>query len=143
MSFLRFATVLMILCSFPYGLFAASNVIDTKSVREEGRKIGVGKKTSMLDFDKNNDGKIDQVMILDSKGNKLYEELDFDFDGEMDDFCFYANGVLERELVDTNFDGKIDLWVYMKNGVYVERYERDRDYDGVIDLVKEFGKPRK
>jgi len=143
MSFLRIVSVLLILCSFPCGIAAASTDSDIRSVMEEGRKTGVGKKTSRLDFDKNNDGKIDQTMVLDSKGNKLYEELDFDFDGEMDDFCFYANGVLERELVDTNFDGRIDLWVYMRKGVYVERYERDRDYDGVVDLVKEFGKPKK
>jgi len=143
MSFLRIVSVLLILCSFPSVLSAASTDVNTKSVMEEGRKVGAGKKTSRLDFDKNNDGKIDQAMVLDSKGNKLYEELDFDFDGEMDDFCFFANGVLERELVDTNYDGRIDLWVYMKNGVYVERYERDRDFDGVIDLVREFGKPRK
>jgi hypothetical protein len=127
----------------PFGLSALTPNADIQSVRDEARKSYAGKKTSRLEFDKNSDKKIDQLMILDAKGNKLYEELDFNLDGEMDDFCFYSNGVLEKELIDSNFDGKIDLWVYLKKGIYVERYERDTDFDGTIDFVKEFGKPRK
>jgi hypothetical protein len=46
---------------------------------------------------------------------------------------------LIRQEVDTNFDGRIDVWVYLHEGLYIESYRRDSDYDGEIDLVKEYG----
>ena len=118
----------LIFCFLSSGLTALTSSTDIQAVRDEARKGYAGKKTSRLEFDKNKDGKIDQFMILDAKGNKIYEELDFNLDGEMDDFCFYANGVLEKELIDSNFDGKIDLWVYLQKGIYIERYERDNGF---------------
>ena len=64
--------------------------------------------------------------------------MDFNHDGMMDDFYFYANDVLIREELDTNYDGAIDLWVFLHRGVYVERYERDTDFDGIPDIVKDY-----
>ncbi len=123
-------------------LFSVSAEVDVERIRQETYASFSSIKTSKLEFDRNRDGKIDQVMILDEKGRKLYEELDFNFDGRMDDLCFYTNGVLQSEWIDTNFDGRIDLWVYLKNGVYVDRYERDTNYDGVVDKVKQFGQKK-
>ena len=89
--------------------------------------------------DTNNDGRIDYGLELDEYNEKKREVVDFNHDGMMDDFYFYVNGVLEREELDTNFDGRIDLWIFMHDGVRVAGYERDTDYDGSVDLVKEFG----
>lgn len=123
-------------------LFSATSDIDVEQIRKETYASFAAIKTTKLEFDRNKDGKIDSLMILDEKGKKLYEELDYNFDGRMDDLCFYINGVLQREWIDTNFDGRIDLWVYLKNGVYVDRYEKDTDYDGVVDKVKLFGQKK-
>lgn len=123
-------------------LFPASPEVNIEGIRQETYASFASIKTSKLEFDRNKDGKIDHIMILDEKGKKLYEELDYNFDGRMDDLCFYTNGVLQSEWIDTNFDGKIDLWVYLKNGIYVERYEKDTDYDGVADIVRQFGQKK-
>jgi hypothetical protein len=123
-------------------LFSASAEVDVERIRQDTYASFSSIKTSRLEFDRNKDGRMDHVMILDEKGRKLYEELDFNFDGRMDDLCFYTNGVLQSEWIDTNFDGKIDLWVYLRNGVYVDRYERDTNYDGVVDKVKQFGEKK-
>lgn len=90
--------------------------------------------------DTNGDGRRDYALKLDERGDKRYEAVDFNFDGMMDDFYLYKNGALFREELDTNFDGRIDLWIFMHDGVRVEGYERDTDYDGVVDIVKEFGR---
>ncbi len=89
--------------------------------------------------DTNEDGTIDYALMLTENNQKRYEAMDFNFDGLMDDFYYYERGVLVREEIDTNFDGAVDLWIHMHEGVYVGGYERDSDYDGEIDLVKEFG----
>ncbi len=123
-------------------LFSVPSEVDIGKIRQETYASFSSIKTSKLEFDRNKDGKIDHIMILDEKGKKLYEELDYNFDDRMDDLCFYTNGVLQSEWIDTNFDGKIDLWVYLKNGIYVDRYEKDTDYDGVVDKVKQFGQKK-
>ncbi|MFW6228130.1 MAG: hypothetical protein ACOC2V_01610 [Alkalispirochaeta sp.] len=89
--------------------------------------------------DTDNDGVEDYALKLDERGNKRYEAVDFNGDGLMDDFYFYRNGALHREELDTNFDGVIDLWIYMHDGVRIAGYDRDTDYDGHVDLTKEFG----
>lgn len=92
-----------------------------------------------LTADQNNDGMVDYAVKLNEDNQKTNEAMDFNYDGLMDDFYFYANEVLVREELDTNYDGAIDLWVYLHRGVYVERYERDTDYDGKPDIVKAYG----
>jgi len=84
-------------------------------------------------LDRNDDGVIDYAVRLDDRNEKVREAMDFNYDGSMDDFYFYRNGVLERQEVDTNYDGRIDVWIHLRRGVYIEKWERDRDYDGVID----------
>ena len=87
-------------------------------------------------YDENNDDKIDHALLFDENGYKVFEVMDFDYNGHMDDFYFFVNGVLVRQEIDQNGDQKIDLWVYITEGVYIEGYERDGDYDGRIDVVK-------
>ena len=123
-------------------LRGVSPEVDVKLIRVELQASLDGYKTTQIDLDRNNDGKTDHILLLDEKGQKLFEELDYNFDLQMDDFCLYEKGVLVKELIDTNFDGKIDMWVYIQNGVYIERYERDTDFDGIIDKVKQFGQKK-
>lgn len=89
--------------------------------------------------DRNGDGMLDYAVRLTDDLLKDREAVDFNHDGMMDDFYFYANEVLQRQEIDTNFDGAIDLWVFLTEGVYVERYERDTDYDGYPDVVRDYG----
>lgn len=93
---------------------------------------------STLEVDRNEDGNIDYVIKLDENSRKTYEELDYNHDGTMDDFYYYSDGVLQRREIDTNYDGKIDVWVFLHEGVYIKRYERDTDFDGEVDLIKDF-----
>ncbi len=88
--------------------------------------------------DRDEDGRIDYALRLTERLQKDREAVDFNYDGSMDDFYFYANEVLVRQEVDTNFDGRIDLWVFLYRGVYVERYERDTDFDGMPDVIKDY-----
>jgi hypothetical protein len=96
-------------------------------------------KNTFLEADRDNDGQTDYLMEIDEMGKKVYEEIDFNHDGEMDDFYYYDKGVLQKREIDSNFDNEIDIWVFIHAGVYIERYERDLDFDGVIDQVKTFG----
>jgi hypothetical protein len=131
------AAILILLCVFP--LFAASPITDVELLRQEARSLLSKTGTRWLEIDTNNDGAIDHIMLLARNGDKIYEELDMNHDGIMDDLCYYKNGVLLRQETDTNYDGKIDLWVFMRNGIYVESYARDTNFDGVIDVTKEYG----
>ena len=86
-----------------------------------------------LTLDRNDDGRNDYAVLVDERGYKLYEAMDFNHDGLMDVFCFYSNDVLRRQEIDSNYDGRIDIWVYLHRGVYVRMWERDTDHDGRID----------
>lgn len=93
---------------------------------------------STFEADRNEDGNIDYVIKLGETGLKTYEELDYNYDGMMDDFYYYSDGVLQRREIDTNYDGEIDVWVFLHEGVYIKRYERDTNFDGEVDLIKDF-----
>ena len=92
----------------------------------------------IIKADNNYDGIVDYVLETDSRGNKIYEEMDFNYDGVMDNFYYYENGVFVRQEIDSNFDGKIDIWIYLENGIYIKKIERSRNHDGVIDYVKNY-----
>jgi hypothetical protein len=98
-----------------------------------------GPSNSMVELDRNADGKVDYRVYYDGNGRVSREELDFNYDGRMDTFYYYVGGVLQREEVDTDNNGRIDLWVYLLEGTFVQRYERDIDGDGKPDLVRNFG----
>lgn len=94
---------------------------------------------SKMETDRNDDGVTDYLLFFDQRGRKEHEEFDFDFDGKMDDFLYYADGELSKEEIDSNFDGKVDIWVYLVGGMYIKKYERDLDGDGIADMAKDFG----
>jgi hypothetical protein len=89
-------------------------------------------------LDTKGSGKVSYLLDHDREALRVREALDFNGDGELDDFYYYANDVLVRRELDTNYDGRIDVWVYLEAGVYITRYERDKDYDGIPELVKVF-----
>ncbi len=97
------------------------------------------KDTLIEEFDYNTDGNIDYLVRLNADGVKVMESIDFNKDGEMDDLYFYSNGIIVRREIDSNYDMKIDVWVYIKDGSFIEKYEQDLDFDGIIDKVKIFG----
>ncbi|MDR1315993.1 MAG: hypothetical protein LBK13_03885 [Spirochaetales bacterium] len=131
------AFILALLCGA--SLFAASPVTDIELLRMEARKLLTTAQTRWLEIDSDNSGKIDHIMLLNRQGDKIYEEIDMNHDGLMDDLCYYKNGVPVREETDSNYDGRIDLWVFIREGIYVERYEQDKDFDGVIDFTRDYG----
>ena len=89
-------------------------------------------------IDTDGDGRINYIQEYDEKGDKLYEALDFNGDGELDDHYYYLEDVLKHREIDSNYDGNIDIWVYLREGVYIQSYRRDTDYDGEVDLEKRF-----
>lgn len=90
-------------------------------------------------MDTTGNGQVDYILEQDKAGYKKYEALDFNHDGQIDDFYFYNQDVLQRREIDSNFDGQVDIWVRLAEGVYVEGYDRDTNFDGKIDLSKTFG----
>jgi hypothetical protein len=92
-----------------------------------------------LTLDRNEDGTTDYAVRVNDRGYKLTEAVDFNYDGAMDDFYFYSNDVLQRQEIDSNYDGEIDIWIYLRRGVYIRMWERDNDFDGIIDERQEYG----
>jgi len=92
-----------------------------------------------LEVDSNEDGQVDYLIKTNVEtGHKMMEVLDYNHDGEMDDFYFYRRGVLAERAIDSNYDGKVDLWVYIEEGVYIAYFERDNDFDGKMDELKRY-----
>jgi len=96
--------------------------------------------TRKIKSDRNFDNKIDYLSKFNEDGKMEYEEIDYNYDGDMDDFYYYSKGSLIRREIDSNYDGKIDIWVYLRDGIYIKQYKRDTNFDGQIDIDKEFGK---
>jgi hypothetical protein len=90
-----------------------------------------------VSMDRNFDTVIDYIVEYGLGHKKLYEELDFNHDGQMDDFYYYEDGKLVRQEIDSNFDGAVDLWVYL-DGMYILKYEMDSDYDGSVDVTRDY-----
>jgi hypothetical protein len=100
----------------------------------------VGPPGSTVELDRNDDGVADYRATYDQKGRVVLEEMDYNFDGKMDTFYYYREGVLQRVEIDSKFNGKVDIWVYLLDGKYVRRYERDTTGNGKADFVRDFGK---
>ena len=99
----------------------------------------LGEDGYIISSDTNFDGDIDAVLTMDSNKISQHEETDYNLDGTMDNFYYYKDGFVVRQEVDSNYDKKIDIWVYIVNeGRTISRYEKDLDFDGVVDKVKEF-----
>ncbi|MCF7928950.1 MAG: hypothetical protein K9L68_08565 [Spirochaetales bacterium] len=93
---------------------------------------------SSIKSDRNFDGKVDYYVELTKEGNKTYEEMDYNHDGQMDDFSFFEEGVIVRRKIDSNHDDQVDVWIFIHEGIYIKRYELDTDFDGTVDKVKDY-----
>jgi len=95
------------------------------------------------DADLNNDGKADTRSWYDEEGKLEREEMDQDFDGQLDLWDHYqdtdGDGTVERVSSerDTDYDGKPDIFTYYRDGAPV-RKERDTNGDGKIDAWEKF-----
>lgn len=95
------------------------------------------------DSDLNNDGRVDVRSWYDESGGLELEELDGDFDGQIDMWDHYqdtnGDGVAERvsNEIDTDYDGAPNIFTYYRDGLAV-RKERDTNGDGKIDHWEKF-----
>jgi hypothetical protein len=102
--------------------------------------IETGPDGRSITMDRDFDGRADHRVRMDYNQRQVYEEFDFNYDGRMDDFYFYESGRLVRQEIDSNFDDRVDVWVFLLEGIYIRYYERDTDFDGKVDVVKDFGR---
>jgi hypothetical protein len=98
-----------------------------------------GPPNSLVETDRDGDGKNDFRVIYDARGRAAEEDMDFNFDGIYDTFYYYTAGVLQRVEIDSKGAGKIDIRVTLMDGTYVKRTERDADGDGKFEIVKDYG----
>lgn len=89
--------------------------------------------------DTDNDGTEDYAFRMTESGEVWYEVMDFNGDGTLDNFYYRDSGVLIQQELDTNYDGVVDLWILMEDGVHVRGYLRDTNFDGSVDVEKDYG----
>lgn len=134
----RLIIIAVLIFAVVFPLCAQSREDDTNSDGKIDRWIKTsGNKVSEISLDRDYDGEVDYLVKYDDNSNKLEEQLDFNYDGIMDDFYYYAGGKMKRREIDTNYDERIDIWVYL-DGIYINKYEKDIDFDGKIDLVEDY-----
>lgn len=137
MSQHKYNLLLFLMLVIAGNLFSSDRIVDVSVIISLIGQNSEG--TFVEEFDSNTDGNIDYLVRTNIDGDKVMESIDFNFDGEMDDLYFYSEGIIVRREIDSNFDLKIDVWVYIKDGSFIEKYEQDLDFDGLIDKVKIFG----
>ncbi len=93
-------------------------------------------------LDRNRDGIPDAAtFVYEDSYRSLYEVLDIDFDGNADDFAFFDDqGQLAYQVIDSDKNGEIDLWVQVKEGRFVQRFQQDKDGDGLVDVDRIYDK---
>lgn len=128
-----------LLIVFAVPLYADLHEADTNGDGKTDQWIErVDGKLTLVETDRDYDGVVDHTISYDEDGRKAVEEMDYNFDGKMDDYSYYESGALAAREIDSNFDERVDLWVYLSEGVYIRRYERDTDYDGTPDIVQDY-----
>jgi len=89
-------------------------------------------------IDKAEDGSWDYRTLYDDNGSVFAEELDYNNDGQMDDFRIYQNGVITMHLIDSNYDGQVDIWIDIDRGKYINSVRKDTNFDGTADYEEVF-----
>ena len=97
-----------------------------KQLDDEGRLL------LRKEMDLNQDSRIDVWSFYTELGALEREEMDGDFDGNVDWIDHYQGGKRVLSEVDSEFDGQIDLWKFYENE-RVRRKERDSNGDGMVD----------
>jgi antitoxin component YwqK of YwqJK toxin-antitoxin module len=92
----------------------------------------------MEEMDGDFDGQIDMWdHYQDTDGDKSPErvssEIDTDYDGQPDVFTYFRNGKVIRKERDTNGDNRIDQWEKYDENGNVIKSGRDTNFDGIVD----------
>ncbi len=91
-------------------------------------------KTSLVQRDTDEDGKIDQVAHFDKKGRLIRLEIDGNADGIMDRFQYYEGDVIKEVERDRNYDRQIDTWDFFEQGKRI-RHERAATDTGRLEQI--------
>ncbi len=154
-TFFSNIAILLIVCTFP--LFSQSNTKKDAPKYIKGPNVGsqafVPKEYAgeynkniaeyslpWIVADRNLDGKSDfATLVYPGSYVKKMEVLDLDYDGIIDDYTFYdEEGKVSFQIIDHNKDGNADLWIQVKQGKFVQRFQRDKNGDGVVDIDRVF-----
>ena len=113
----------------PLDIFDERQVRAPAGAEPNARKILVVERS--LDADR--DGKPEQVRHYHPEsGRLLHKREDRDYDGAIDAWSTYQDGVLMERALDHSGDGRRDVWERYVGGRMVER-EVDRNEDGRVD----------
>jgi antitoxin component YwqK of YwqJK toxin-antitoxin module len=97
------------------------------------RKLeGEGRLLLRKEMDLNKDGRIDVWSFFTETGVLEREEMDGDFDGNIDWIDHYQGGKRVMSEIDTQNSGRFDLFKYYESG-NIRRKERDTTGDGNVD----------
>jgi hypothetical protein len=113
----------------PASLFTVERITIPPGEWQNARELEVERRT--LDADR--DGRSEEVRYLDPQTGKLLRaEQDLDFDGRIDAWKTYSDGVLSVRILDDDGDERADAWERYENGRLVQ-LTLDRNHDGVRD----------
>jgi len=84
-------------------------------------------------FDLNFDGKPDFKRVYTPAGKVVRDELDMDFDGDVDRIVYYKDNRLERKEVSLQGDERPEVFKYYNKKGKLYYLEGDRDADSVLD----------
>ncbi len=97
------------------------------------RKLeGEGRLLLRKEMDLNQDNRIDVWSFFTETGDLEREEMDGDFDGNIDWIDHYQGGKRVMSEIDTQNAGRFDLFKYYEQGT-IRRKERDTTSDGQVD----------
>lgn len=89
------------------------------------------------EMDTNLDGKMDVIRNYNRRGALTGEQVDADFDGNLETEATIVDGKVTRVTMDHNGDGKPESTRYYRNSA-LQRIERDPNGDGVTDTWSHF-----
>lgn len=91
-------------------------------------------KSTLHKKDTNGDGKIDQIIHLDSHDRIIKLDLDKDGDGVLETFQYYEAEQVVRLERDSDADGRVDSWDDFKEGRRIQ-HRRRSNKTGKIDMI--------
>jgi hypothetical protein len=101
---------------------------NTPDVRKLFRTMGEGSLARLVlvcrEADLNGDGRKDIVRLYTEEGRPMREEVDRDFNGQIDEITHFTNGRVSLQEIDTSGNGVIDTKIFYEDG-QPERAERD------------------
>ncbi len=109
------------------------NQDDIPDVRKVYKTVGKDEVLVCREADMNFDGVKDIFVFFDDQGQIIRDEVDLDYDHQIDIISTYAKGKVVKQEMDTNSDGLVDRVRHLKDNVPF-RVEGDMNGDGRVDL---------